>query len=151
MIRTSEKYHKYGFIELLSGQPTGSGFGEVRPIKSIDDLRMRFHYAILSAHASPLADKWRNDCQISVMGEQWIHFPYRDMGGWTDSEAEIKEKLTAFLETKGTLAVQLNPSHPRAKEIKQAVDILDLGFWLTNGNYTPAEEDFRDSAINNCS
>lgn len=144
MVRTGKKYQKYGrpgVVELLSMKPTCSGFQSVYPIISLSDLRKRFHYALLSHHASDLAEKWRSECQVSVMGERWLSFPYRDE--WID-----QKKLTEFFDTKGTLSVQLNDSHPGAVNIARvSIQVwedsfrfrLDYGYEGSSWHHTLAE------------
>jgi hypothetical protein len=110
LIKTGGKYQKWGHsgvYELLSLKPTCINSIKVDPLQSIEDLRLRFHYALLAV-ANSNVKRWREDLGIiDINKERWIRFPYYP-------EIDISQILNNFFSLKGKLLVQLNPYHKKA-------------------------------------
>jgi hypothetical protein len=155
MVATGEKYTKYshsGVLDLLSMNPSCIGINPVRPIVSIDDLRRRFHYALLASHEVPLVAAWKQANGISIQAEKWILFPHYTPfeGSPYGSEATIKTALEKHLgDSRGiSLNVSLNSCHLTARwvgGVSIAVSqrgfkfVLDYGFENDTGwNHTLA-------------
>lgn len=119
MVKTGEKYDRYnrpGVTELLSMKPTCINSYDVEPITSVDDLRKRFHFALLSKYASHSANKWREDNNIRCGRQRVLYFPH-------NKESYIhKDHLDSFLKTRGKLKTQLNKFHKKAVNIV-AIDL----------------------------
>jgi hypothetical protein len=120
MISTGAAYQKYmhsGVYELLSMKPTCINHNSVDSITSLDDLRCRFHWALLSAGDSPIVKEWKQDMGISIQGEKILVFPHYTPFENTQSEADIQKALKSLLnESRGTvLNVSLNDCHPKAQ------------------------------------
>jgi hypothetical protein len=98
---------------LLSKKPTCTGFREIEPVISIDDLRERFHYALLSRNVGPNLARWRREQGIEVGGKRTMVFPH----GFIGSNHDFKVGLSALMATSGRLKVQLNECHSRATEV----------------------------------
>jgi hypothetical protein len=131
MVTTGKEYTKFGapgVTELLSTNPTCLNFSRVHPITSREDLRKRFHYALLSNYGTPFVDQWRKANSISVTESRRLHFPHYTpfMGaGAYESERDIKDALDALLgKSRGkVLNVSLNDCHKRARWVG-GVDIV---------------------------
>jgi hypothetical protein len=90
MVRTGTAYERStrwgrnGPIETLSCSPSCTGFGYVAPIVSLDDLRRRFHFGLLSAHTtSSGVDEWRGAENTHVGAEKIIAFRHhKPFFGW---------------------------------------------------------------------
>jgi hypothetical protein len=166
MVVTGEKYRKYGWpgvYDLLSKQPTCLGISEVYPITSIDDLRSRFHYALLSRSRNCFVHNWRADNGISVTAEKILTFPHYEPFHPTsahESEKAVHEALSSLLAgSRGkVLGVSLNPCHPKATWVGGVtvhIDrngfsfIMDYGYvedlgWCHTLAATEAKEPFTD-------
>jgi len=101
---------------LLSCQPTCTGMTSIRPVVSLGDLKRRFHYALLDI-GNDSVDAWREAFDIRVGGQQRIWFPHYGYQDAPWSQAVIEQRLTSLLKAQGKLAVQLNQSHRRARQI----------------------------------
>ena len=126
--RPYSAYQEYGVYDLLAGSGAlGDADLYYNPIRSIEMLRSRFHYAILGRANCQRSAAWREKEHI-FFGEQRIlqfsHYtPFvgTPLLGKILSEAQIKRLLTAYFSAKGNLCVQLNPCHPGAIEIIELV------------------------------
>lgn len=122
MIDTGEGYEhqtKWGkqtVESLLSRKPSCTSMWEIEPVSSLDDLRQRFHYAILSPVDSGI-EKWRQDNGITINGKRTIVFPHANPMRDVDSEANIKQAFDNLFAWVGRLNVELNEYHSRAREI----------------------------------
>lgn len=122
MVLTGKDYTKYGrpgVFELLSMSPSCLGFSSVRSITSLEDLRRRFHYALLSVTEMPLVAEWKRVNGISIEAEKWLHFPHYTpfIGNPLGSERDIQDALSKLLgQSRGTtLNTSLNSCHPGAR------------------------------------
>lgn len=120
-------YHQYGVYDLLVGSGAlGDGDLYYSPIRSIEMLRKRFHYAILGRPNCRKSVGWREKEHISFGQERLLHFPHytpfagSPVLGAIFSEAQIQALLDAYFSATGNLRLQLNPSH------RKAVEIIDL-------------------------
>ena len=117
--RTSTDWAKPGVTELLSCQPTCTSFTpDTRPICDGNDLKARFHYALLGRGHKKI-DEWRAKHRIGVGETRFVVFPhYKPLDGPT-SEHVFRERLAAMLKAHGAsrTAVQLNPVHADAVEV----------------------------------
>ena len=148
MVRTGSAFERptrwgrNGPIETLSCSPSCTGFGHVNPIVSLADLRRRFHFGLLSAHASSSGvDEWRAAENVRVDAEKIIafrhHKPFSGGAGWT-CEAEVFKAINGLFADGQSLrtARSLNPVHPSArtcKSVKIAVEGDRFRFFLTYG------------------
>lgn len=129
MVRTGEPYRERvpwgyrGVRELLSGA-SGLSYTGVAPIRSIQDLGMRFHYALLSKEWDGACSRWREDLGVHVHGRVEIecrHF--KPFGGVPhlgfNSEQEIRESVARLLGVRaGTkLTASLNCVHRKARTV----------------------------------
>lgn len=122
MVRTGAEFSAWGrsgVYDLIQCKPTCIGADGAGPVVSIDDLRRRFHFAILSDHASDLARQWRSAAGVAVDSEPTIDFrhdaPFKI--GPLGSEQAIKEALRLFFlsTSEGELAVSFNSIHSKAR------------------------------------
>lgn len=104
-------------FSLLSGNPTCVNFSEVDPIRSVADLRRRFHYAFLSSYLGPNLQRWREEHGIRPDGEKVIAFPHHAFDDLPDSNANCCNAIDALLGASGFLRKQLNNCHRDAREI----------------------------------
>lgn len=127
---------------LLSKKPTCVNFSYVEPIVSIDDLRERFHYAILSDYVGPQLRAWREKFRIRPDGEAVISFPHHKWHTADSSEAEFASGLSALLRSEGQLGVRLNRCHSKARWIHSVqIDLhaaysFRLGYGYPNDSST---------------
>lgn len=127
MIESGQPFKKRGqwgehTIEcLLSGPGKSSctGLYTIDPIRSVDDLRQRFHAAFFDNY-SPMAAAWRTACGINAYKSKVIAFKHHERGTGGDSEAGFEQSLESMLRGGGKLTTQLNEFHP------DAVDILSV-------------------------
>lgn len=119
----SERWGRRGPIEALSKKPSCCGFSSVTPIRSIEDLRQRFHYAILSGYGGSGLNDWREKYDIRCGGSQTIAFPhYKPLAGgarWT-CEADVKKAIEAMFGdgSRRRTRKSLNRYHPTARTCK---------------------------------
>lgn len=124
----------------LLGATSGIGHTSMLPIKSLDDLRRRFHYAILARPSSEGQERWREDNGIGPAGVIKVIRPtYRPFDGashlcWR-SEGDIQDALAAMLtgSTGKRMAVSLNSVHKDSVNWLHCVDIeicRNSGFWF---------------------
>lgn len=124
MVETGNEYRgqagrysaQNGVRELLSKKPSCLEFRAVSPITSLDDLRERFHYAILSNHGHPTVDQWRNDFDVLPTGKATIRSEiYRDaaphpvFNGHRSVDRTLKSMFEPPINQK--MAVALNSIH----------------------------------------
>lgn len=94
---TQLQWGRAGIHDLLTGG-SGLSHGHVEPISSIEDLRRRFHFAILSRAASRGQELWRSEFGIRPEGTVTVPYPtYKPFAalphlGW-QSEAEIHAEI----------------------------------------------------------
>ncbi|AOG02919.1 hypothetical protein [Bosea sp. RAC05] len=150
---TQLKWGKCGVEEMLSGGSV-RGFTQIKPIQSLDDLRKRFHYAILSSPESDGQVAWRRDHRIDVNSSLTIKAPvYKAFHavpqlGFTSEAAVIDQLEDVLTGAHGTeMAVSLNPAHPDLRCFDH-IDIsvqprLGFSFFLTYGE--PVTEKLRSS------
>jgi hypothetical protein len=135
MIRTGRPFsvsHQYDVYDLLVGS---GALGTVDlyydPIRSIEMLRKRFHYAILGRANCQRSTAWREKEKIAFGQERVLCFPHYTpfMGspllGKILSEAQIETLMGAYFGARGKLQLQLNPYHPGAIEIIELVVRVD--------------------------
>lgn len=129
MVRTGQPFERaenWGYagpVELLSGSPSIRSMSCVKPIESLDDLRRRFHFALLSACVTRGMREWRDAERVNVNSHRIISFPYHTpFQGAEDwrCEADIIKALTNLLiGARGRkLAVSLNSVHPSVRMCK---------------------------------
>lgn len=122
LVKTAHKaaiYGKSGPVELLSKQPTCINFREINPIVSDEDLRRRFHFALLYApYAAGRLHEWRWKNGIRLTDEKIItgsHFKPFNPPDFFAHEADFKYRFNALLSIgQKKLNEQLNDCHPRA-------------------------------------
>lgn len=142
------QWGRAGIHELLTG---GSGLSHscVEPITSIEDLRRRFHFAILSRASSRGQELWRSEFGIRPEGTVTVPYPtYKPFAalphlGW-QSEAEIHaeiKRLTA--ESAGMpMAVNLNGVYDDCQTlhgVRIRVAPEGFAFDIRYGNTHPTE------------
>jgi hypothetical protein len=140
MVKTGEGYRSpgrwgsSGVTELLSKKPSCCGFSAVSTIRSLDDLRQRFHYALLSNHGSSAVSQWWTERRITVDAEHIISFPhYTPLAGPPRprprfrSEADIVRAIEDLLDKhRGErFETQLNSIHRDARVIHSIVVGVD--------------------------
>lgn len=136
MLKTGEDYQDHGrwgsqnIKSLLSCKPTCTNFSEVDPIRSVDDLQRRFHFAILSNSCGQRLKEWRETFRVTHDGCRTIHFPHHDYGTAVgfNCETQFNDGINSFLQAKGQLNVQLNEYHERAVYIHR-VDLHCRGYY----------------------
>lgn len=102
---------------LLSCSPE-CGYTDVTSIASLNDLRQRFHYALLGDRLiGPRVAQWRKTFHITPSGSNTIAFPHYIQKKLPMPETDIKKMFDALFSAKGTLNVQLNEYHAEAKEV----------------------------------
>lgn len=114
---TKERWGTRSVFDLL-GATSGIGHSTILPVRSLADLRTRFHYAILGRAMCEGQAKWREDFRISPLETLTIRVPtYRPFEGaahlgW-NSEAEIQKGLVALCDGSHgkRMAVSLNCVH----------------------------------------
>jgi hypothetical protein len=126
MVRTGRDYSEWGrsgVYDLLCCKGTCVSHSAPDAILSTDDLRQRFHCALLSAYASKLAQQWREAEKVVVAGERILMFPhyapFEGAGRWR-CEADIQSGLDGWFEAGRTrrTAGSLNQYHPTARTCK---------------------------------
>lgn len=125
-------------IENLLSATSGLGHHSIIPIESLDDLRRRFHYAILARPQSEGQERWREEYGITPAGVMTVKRPtYRPFDGATHlgwrSEADIQDAFTALCtgSTGKRMAVALNSCHQHSSNWLHHVRIgiyKDRGF-----------------------
>jgi hypothetical protein len=137
MVTTGKEYTKYGsagVTELLSMQPTCLNFICVRPIISREDLRQRFHYALLSNYGGQIVGAWKKANGISLAESRRLYFPHYTPFTATagfESERAIKDALDALLiqSTGKVLNVSLNECHKKARWVGRVdIAVSERGF-----------------------
>ena len=137
MVTTGKEYTKYGapgVIDLLCKQPTCLNSRRVNPIHSREDLRTRFHYALLSNLGGPIVDEWRRVNGISVTESRRLYFPhYTPFAGNSvyESERAIEDALDNLLgKSRGmVLNISLNDCHKRARWVADVdISVSENGF-----------------------
>jgi hypothetical protein len=131
MVKTGKpfsEYRKYGVYDLLTGRGVmGSTDLFYEPITSLENLRQRFHRAILARPNGSASMKWRKRNKIEFGSYRILCFPhYAPFVGspLLDrilSEHEIQKLLEIYFSVEGNLIVQLNSCHSAAIEIIQTV------------------------------
>ena len=128
--RADTRWGDQGVNEVLSMKPSCRGFSGVYPITSLDDLRKRFHYALLSRSENAVVDKWRRDCDILPDGKATIPYAiHKDWGVRTPfkSQDDLKKALTELLEPprelRHKMTVALNYVHGMETAIYHDVQI----------------------------
>src|SRR6185369_5258771 len=110
-------------ICLLNCHPTCVNDYDVHPVRSIKDLKTRFHFALLSGNAGASAQRWRRENVIDITRQRILTFPHfapfagAMLQGKIICEAGIREALETLLASTGTLTTQLNSCHAGAVEI----------------------------------
>ena len=123
MLRTGEGYGdqscwgRSSILSLLSGKPSCVNFSAVDPIRSVDDLRRRFHYALLSSCVGESLKLWRSKFDVRPDGNAIISFPHHGWRAAPFDEHRAEIAVNALLNSEGRLGVQLNEFHSRAREI----------------------------------
>lgn len=124
-----------GPLELLSKKPSCVNHSGVDPIGSLDDLRERFHYALLSQYGGPSVVRWMSNNGICITGKKVIHFPHyapfagAPLQGKLAAEGAIRDSAQALLTASGRLTTQLNSFYADAVEIYGVpVKVLPNGF-----------------------
>jgi hypothetical protein len=113
MVRTGASYEqrarwgRRGVIELLSCQPSCVNFGSVKPIRSLEDLRRRFHYALLSAEGNTTVTSWRHDTGLTLDATRWLHF--RHAKPFT-AESVSRDELERFYRDGSTQRLTVSPN-----------------------------------------
>lgn len=128
--RADTRWGDQGVFEVLSKKPSCRGFSGVTPISSLEDLRERFHYAILSKSENAIVDKWRRDHDVLPDGKAIIPYPVHKDWGVREpfkSQADLKKALTELLEPpreqRHKMAVALNFVHGMESAIYHDVQI----------------------------
>jgi hypothetical protein len=128
--RADTRWGDQGVFEVLSMKPSCRRFSSVYPITSLDDLRQRFHYAVLSKSENPIVDKWRRDHDILPDGKATIPHPvHKDWGVRKPFKCQddLKKALTELLEPpreqRHKMAVALNFVHGMETAIYHDVQI----------------------------
>jgi hypothetical protein len=128
--RADTRWGDQGVFEVLNMKPSCRGFSSVAPITSLNDLRQRFHYAILSKSENPIVDKWRRDHDILPDGKATIPYPvHKDWGVRKPFKCQddLKKALTELLEPpreqRHKMAVALNFVHGMETAIYHDVQI----------------------------
>ena len=142
------QWGRAGINDLLTGG-SGLSHGHVEPISSIEDLRRRFHFAILSRASSRGQELWRSEFGIRPEGTVTVPYPtYKPFAalphlGW-QSEAEIHaeiKRLTA--ESAGMpMAVNLNGVYDDCQTlhgVRIRVAPEGFAFDIRYGNTHPTE------------
>lgn len=124
--RVDGQWGSSGPLELLSRKPTCVNHFAVDPITSIEDLRLRFHYALLSQYPNSGVLSWRKEEGIRIDSSRMIYFPHGDEndpcayfgGSQAYSSGSQKETLKQLFSQgrTATLQQQLNSFHPGAVE-----------------------------------
>lgn len=68
LVKTARRFYEYGQynpLDILSDSPSCRGSWEVGPIRSLEDLRGRFHYALLHPHYQRTRE-WREAERIDI-------------------------------------------------------------------------------------
>lgn len=141
------RWGRNGPTELLSDMSSCTNSSQVTPIKSLADLRRRFHLALLgNATSTTGADEWREAHDIRVGATPLIRFrhnkPMSGGAGWC-CERDIHDAINklfadgARLKTKGSL----NQYHPTAQTCKSiTVTVAESGFYFVLEYGWPDEE-----------
>ena len=136
------RWGRNGPLETLSCAPSCTGHDHVTPIRSLPDLRQRFHFGVLSNHTtSSGVDEWREAEKIYIGSERILtfrhHKPFTGGGPWS-CEAEVQKALEKLFLDGRTLRTggSLNSVHKTAqtcKKIEIAVYETGFRFFLTYG------------------
>lgn len=133
------QWGRAGIHELLTG---GSGLsrGLIEPIASLEDLRRRFHFAILSRAASAGQERWRSDFGIGPVGVVTVRQPtFKPFApiphlGWSSEQAIMEDIERLTTGSAGVqMAVDLNGVHDDCRTlhgVRIAVD-AEYGFALS--------------------
>jgi hypothetical protein len=121
-----------GVREILSAS-SGVGLSGVAPIRSLEDLRQRFHYAIL-ANGGKSVVQWREEFDIRVGGRVTIPFAvHKDAhhSAVFQSQAHVGEELKRMLQPKPgqSMKVSLNYVHHDARTLHNVeIHVSKTGF-----------------------
>lgn len=114
----STRYGERGVVDLLNAD-THSSAGGFHPITSLEDLRKRFHWAVLAVPDTDGQEIWRYEHGIDVGAAAAIAVPtYKPGAGARHLGFDTEESVRTTLESMQTgergaeMAVRLNPSHP---------------------------------------
>lgn len=118
------RWGQNGPMEMLSCNPSCTEHHHVTNVLSIEDLRRRFHFALLSAYGtSSGVQEWREAENIKIGAERIIafrhHKPFSGGAGWT-CEADVEKAINGLFHDGKTLltATSLNQYHPTARHCK---------------------------------
>lgn len=110
-------------IDLMSSMGGGLNRAQLSPITSLEDLRQRFHYTLLS-RANPEMRQWREETRFKMDGTVEVAIPhYKPFAGTPYEglrcEADVKKALDAMfgLPAGTKLVASPNPYHPKAIEV----------------------------------
>lgn len=142
------QWGRAGIHELLTGG-SGLSHGRVEPITSIEDLRRRFHFAVLSRASSRGQEMWRSEFGIRPEGTVTVPYPtYKPFAalphlGWrseADVHAEIKRLTTGSTGTQ--MVVNLNGVHQDCQTlhgVRIAVGTHGFALAIRYGDKHPSE------------
>lgn len=125
MLKTGESFRdkpknvERNIFSLLSCKPTCTGFRTIDPIWSLDDLKRRFHHAILSGYAGPQLAEWRRRFGVFVGGRSVIVAPCVRLDEFPEGEsnASFRKRLAWLFSCEGTLSQPLNERHHQATHV----------------------------------
>ncbi len=135
---SQERWGKVGVKALLSATSANDST-DVDEITSIEDLRKRFHYALLGHARSPAMAQWRKDHRIApgerIQVRHPVHAPFQGARylGWS-SEAAIRDTLDHMtLKVRGqTLQLPLNYVHLGIRTAQRVkIRVHKAGFWFS--------------------
>jgi hypothetical protein len=138
MIKTGDTYREpgrwgsSGVREVLSAS-SGVGLSGVAPIKSLEDLRQRFHYALL-ADGGKAVEQWRDDHGVRVGGRVTIPYAVHSDGHNSPaftSPSNVKQELDRMLEPGPgqTMKMSLNCVHHDVRTLHSVeVRVFEGGF-----------------------
>lgn len=118
------QHYQSGAVELLSMKPTCLNESRPDSIRSLDDLKMRFHYALLDNCNAPIVQKWRADFKIDINESVVIPFkhyvPFKGgkLCGKDVCEADIQKAIEGFFTATGNLKQSPNKYHKNMTEIR---------------------------------
>ena len=133
MVKTGAPYGEFrerGPLETLSGKPTCIGFSRVEPITSIEDLRKRFHYALLDNYGGKTTDSWRENEKIDISQTRILRFKHDSEAPCLHEKVGLRayerdtSRVLHWLFSKGqsaTLSAQLNSTYRKARECRSVV------------------------------
>ncbi len=124
-----------GPIDLLKMSPSCVNGYPPLHIHSLEDLRRRFHFAVLARDIGPSAQRWRREQFVAPGESRTLDFPHypafkgAPLQGKIVSESDVSKSIQALLSAKGRLAVQLNSCHATATDIHGVVvSVIPQGF-----------------------